>query len=128
MLVHSRRRCAAVQCGSRIRVRRRAERTQEHEQGRRGGGAARVEQELGRGAARRGRNQQRRHDARTQSIPSLKPYLPLNEHSHVLLNICVQFHNYQHPLRISLLKTCSEGTQFFIKRTFYSQDTFYKSR
>ena len=71
MLVHSRRRCAAVQCGSRIRVRRRAERTQEHEQGRRGGGAARVEQELGRGAARRGRNQQGRHHARTQSIPSL---------------------------------------------------------
>jgi hypothetical protein len=51
-----------------------------------------------------------------------------HEHSPVLLDICVQFHNYQHPLRISLLKTCSEGTQFFIKRTFYNQDTFYKSR
>jgi hypothetical protein len=51
-----------------------------------------------------------------------------HEHSLVLLNICVQFHNYQHPLRISLLKTCSKGTQFFIKRKFYSQDTFYKSR
>jgi hypothetical protein len=50
-----------------------------------------------------------------------------NKHKHVLLNICIQFYNYQHPLRISLLKTCSEGTQFFIKRTFYSQDTFCKS-
>jgi hypothetical protein len=49
-----------------------------------------------------------------------------NKHRHVLLNICVQFHNYQHPLRISLLKTCSEGTQFFIKCTFYSHDTFCK--
>jgi hypothetical protein len=51
-----------------------------------------------------------------------------NENSHVLLNICVRFHNYQHPLRISLLKTCSKGTPFFFQRTFYSQDTFYKSR
>ena len=51
-----------------------------------------------------------------------------NEHSHILLNICIQFHNYQYPLRISLLKTCSEGTQFFIKYTFYSLDTFYKFR
>jgi hypothetical protein len=51
-----------------------------------------------------------------------------NEHSHVLLNICVRFHNYRHPLRISLLKPCSEGIPFFIKRTFYSHDTFYKSR
>jgi hypothetical protein len=51
-----------------------------------------------------------------------------NEHSHVLLNICVRFHNFQNPLRISLLKTCSKGTPFFFQRTFYSQDTFYKSR
>ena len=46
---------------------------------------------------------------------------------HVLLNICIQLYNYQHPLKINLLKTCSEGTQFFIKRIFYSEDTFYKS-
>jgi hypothetical protein len=51
-----------------------------------------------------------------------------NKHSHVLLNICIRFHNFQNPLRISLLKTCSKGTPFFFQRTFYSQDTFYKSR
>jgi hypothetical protein len=50
-----------------------------------------------------------------------------NKHRHVLLNICVQFHNYHHPLRISLLKTCSKGIQFFIKCTFYTRDTFCKS-
>jgi hypothetical protein len=54
----------------------------------------------------------------------LSPLPPLetsyNKHSHVLLNICVQFHNYQHPLKISILKTCFKGTQFFIKCTFYS--------
>jgi hypothetical protein len=60
--------------------------------------------------------------------PLPPPKTSYNEHNHILLNICVQFHNYQHPLRISLLKICFEGTQFFIKHTFYSQDTFYKSR
>jgi hypothetical protein len=59
--------------------------------------------------------------------PLPPPETSYNKHKHVLLNICIQFHNYQHPLRISLLKTCFKGIQFFIKRTFYSQDTFCKS-
>jgi hypothetical protein len=61
-----------------------------------------VKQELGRGAARRGRNQQRCHDARTHAVNPLPQTLPS------------PYNLYLHPLPISI-KIHLESSSYLIE-------------